>query len=272
MQHIERGKWYKLFIDNWYSSIPLASLSMSQGIAVLGTVRSNRLRNCKMIPDAELRKKRRGSMEIKLASEDNIELRVIKWFDNRPVTMLTTFEAVEPIKQVRRWDKKDRKEIFVECPSAVMIYNKNMGGVNLLDGFLSYYRIPVRSKKWYHRLIWHFVDLCIVQSWILYKNDALLLEGKSIAITPKRGRPSCSIDAAYEAKKKKGPTAPIPSNVVRTDGYNHLPKFSEKKGRCRKPGCKEIAMVICSKCNVRHHQIASLTFTHSSNYNLLYFL
>ena len=85
--------------------------------------------------------------------------------------MLTTFEAVEPIKQVRRWDKKDRKEIFVECPSAVTIYHKNMGGVDLLDGFLSYYRIPVRSKKWYHRLIWHFFDLCIVQSWILYKKD-----------------------------------------------------------------------------------------------------
>ena len=276
LQHIERGKWYKLFIDNWYISIPLASLLMSQGIAVLGTVRSNRLRICKMIPDAELRKKGRGSMEIKLASEDNIELRVIKSFDDRPVTMLTTFEAVEPIKQVR-WDKKDRKEIFVECPSAVMIYNKNMGGVDLLDGFLSYYRIPVRSKKWYHRLIWHFFDLCIVQSWILYKKDvtekdslglklfklavadALLLEGKSIVITPKRGRPSRSIDAAYEAKKKKGPTAPIPSNVVRTDGYNHLLKFPEKKGRCRKPGCKGIPRVICSKCNVHlFHTIIKL--------------
>ena len=56
--------------------------------------------------------------------------------------------AVEPTSQVRRWDRKGKNiELFVECPSSVAIYNKSMIGVDLLDGLLNYYHIPVRSKK-----------------------------------------------------------------------------------------------------------------------------
>ena len=35
---------------------------------------------------------------------DGAELRAIKWFDNRAVSILTTYEAVEPMIQVKRWD------------------------------------------------------------------------------------------------------------------------------------------------------------------------
>ena len=42
-----------------------------------------------------------------------------------------------------------------------------MGGVNLL----SYYRIPVKFKKRYHCLIWHFLNVACIQIW-LYKKDA----------------------------------------------------------------------------------------------------
>ena len=75
-----------------------------------------------------------------------MELQAIKWFDNRAVNILTTFEAVVPTVQVKRWDRK-KKELLIDCPSAVAKYNKNMGGVDLLHGLLSYYRIPVKSKK-----------------------------------------------------------------------------------------------------------------------------
>ena len=168
--------------------------------------------------------------------------------------MLTTYEVVEPTRQFRRWDRKQKKEVFVECPSAVVTYNKSMGGVDLLDGLLSYYRIPVRSKKWYHRLIWHCLDVSVVQGWLLYRRDAgaekvlslkefkvsvaesLMKQGKRVST--KRGRPSMSVEAAHNAKKMKGPAAPIPNKSVRQDVYDHWPEFVDKKGRCRYPGCK----------------------------------
>ena len=109
-----------------------------------------------------------------------------------------------------------------------------MGGVDLLDSLLVLYRIPVRSKKWYHRLIFHFIDLLLEQSRLLYCRDAdenavvrkiqltilqfkievadsLILENKKCVTKP--GCPS--------QKKTHGPTAPIPSTAVSADDTGH---------------------------------------------------
>jgi hypothetical protein len=44
-----------------------------------------------------------------------------------------------------------------------------MGGVDTLDSLLGLYRIRVRSKKYYHRIFYHVVDLAVVNSWLLYR-------------------------------------------------------------------------------------------------------
>ena len=81
-----------------------------------------------------------------------------------------------------------------------------MGGLDVLDSLLSYYLIPVKPKKWYHRLIWHLLE-------------SMLCQKKAT-----RGRPPrLSTDASHSAKAKKGPAKPIPSRSIRTDGYKHWP-------------------------------------------------
>ena len=189
------------------------------------------------------------------------------------MTIFTTIEAVLPTTQVRRWDRKEKKELLIDCPSAVVRYSRNMGRVDLLDGLLSYYRIPVRSKKWYHRLIWHFLDVACVQVWLFYWKDTDAKDGMSLKLfkmsiaelllkqrKAKQGRPSTSsIDADHAAKAQRELVKPIPNKSVRTDGYEHWPEFSETKGRCRNPGCKVIPKVKCTKCDVR------LCFTTNSN-------
>ena len=124
LQHIPRHQWFKLFIDNWYTGVPLATTLMKQGIGMVGTVRANKLRNCQLPSNKTLRQKGRESAEIKICVSDNVELRAIKWFDNRVVTILTTFEAVVPSSQVKRWDHKEKKELLIDCSSAVVSYNK----------------------------------------------------------------------------------------------------------------------------------------------------
>ena len=74
---------------------------MKQGIAIVGTVHTNRLRNCQLSSDKTVRQKGRGSAEIKIWVNDNVKLWTIKWLDNRAVTILTTFEAVVPSSQVK---------------------------------------------------------------------------------------------------------------------------------------------------------------------------
>ena len=124
LQHIPWHQWFKLFIDNWYIGVPLATTLMKQGIGMVGTVPANRLRNCPLSSDKTLRQKGRGSAEIKICVSDNVEFWAIKWFYNRAVTTLTTFEAVVPSSQVKRWDPKEKKELLIDCPSAVVSSSK----------------------------------------------------------------------------------------------------------------------------------------------------
>lgn len=55
----------------------------------------------------------------------------------------------------------------------------------------------------------------------------------------------------FEAKKmRQGPTAPIPVPGVGMNATAHWIIMSEKRGRCRVPGCKDTLKTKCRKCNV----------------------
>ena len=160
-----------------------------------------------------------------------------------------------------------------------------MGGVDLLDGLLSLYRIHIRSKKWYHKLLYHFFDIAVVQSCLLYRQDLMFLSipeiewmplrsfkmsiANSLLVKDKsqrertRGRPSTSrLERDLSAKKKQlGPAAPIPNKSIRLDSFAHWPSYKcdGKHGRCKLPGCNKVTRVICSKCKV------NLCFTGKAN-------
>ena len=58
--------------------------------------------------------------------------------------------------------------IDVACPLAVKLYNQNMGGVDLADQMCKYYACTRRSRtRWYMRLFWFFLDLAIINAYVL---------------------------------------------------------------------------------------------------------
>ena len=158
----------------------------------------------------------------------------------------------------------------VPCPSIVSTYKKFMCGVDLLDSLLSLYRIHTRSKKWYHKLFFHFLDVTVVQSWLMYCRSITANEGKlklrefkmilanslmraGKSTSTKRGRPSLAdVEKQLQAKKRCGPAALVPTKAIRLDGLDHWPVFMEngKKGRCKNPGCEATTRIKCSKCGV----------------------
>lgn len=48
-------------------------------------------------------------------------------------------------------------------------YNKHIDHVDKSDMYKSCYEIDRKSKKWWHRIFWHFVDLTIVNTFIIFK-------------------------------------------------------------------------------------------------------
>src|SRR5277367_5911367 len=69
------------------------------------------------------------------------------------------------------------------------------------------------------------------------------------AALKRKGRPSTSsVQTEHTAKTHRGPAAPLPVPEVRKDGVGHWPVYVEKKGRCKRPGCKGIIKTQCIKC------------------------
>lgn len=101
LKHTERNKDQKLFIANWSTSIPLLKILMNQGIGVVGTVRSNHLKNRKMPSYKYMWQNKRGSFAMKIALVDNIELCTMKWIDHWSVIVLTSYETPQPLSKVK---------------------------------------------------------------------------------------------------------------------------------------------------------------------------
>ena len=54
-------------------------------------------------------------------------------------------------------------------PRGLALYNNNMGGVDLAGQLASYYRIWLRSRKWWHPVLWWLLNQCITQAWIVHR-------------------------------------------------------------------------------------------------------
>lgn len=144
------------------------------------------------------------------------------------------------------------------------MYNKHMGGVDLLDSHIGRHKIPMKSKKWYFRVFYHLLDLCIINGWIMFNNlveepnQKLMQKEYRIEVAETlcmlgqqketRGRPS-DIQSKIDAKKRKYPKSIVPPKDVRLDHIDHFPQWNEKRTRCKLPGCNGYTFVSCSKCN-----------------------
>lgn len=142
--------------------------------------------------------------------------------------MLSTYPGKGPVSTYKRFDTNAREHVEIECPNAVLHCNRHMGGIDLMDSFIG------RSKKWYLRIFYHLLDLCMVNAWLLYKR-VMTLEGRQKEIiqqsklrieiakclcnarikgTSKRGRPNCSLEQDIQSKRHRGHTQHVPPQEV----------------------------------------------------------
>ena len=54
-------------------------------------------------------------------------------------------------------------------PVIIRYYNRGMGGTDLFNQRLAYYRTSVKSRRWPHRIIFHFLLACAINAYILHK-------------------------------------------------------------------------------------------------------
>lgn len=190
----------------------------------------------------------RGCYE-ELFSNDG-RLCCVRWLDNKPVHILSTYLAASPLCVVNRWSKVAQARVDIDCPSCVREYNKNMGGVDLADMLLSLYRIDRRSKKYYNRIIYYLLGICTMNAWILYKENhpseklSLREFQKALSLSLMRaGKPATVITTGAQYNRAKTPID------LRFDGVDHMPVIKERQ-RCKMEGCGLKTQLFCMKCKV----------------------
>lgn len=251
---------HQLYYDNYFSSFQLLEILRDKGINAGGTIRIDRFANPPLLADKEMVKKGRGYSDSVVSRNEKVV--VVKWKDNKCVNMASNFMGIGKTNTAKRWDKILKKHIDVKRPEIISHYNGGMGGVDLLDQLISYYRVFIRSKKWPLRVIFHFVDFAICASWHEYRKDrkqlnipknkikdllsfrielsqAIIKVGNPTRLA-KRGRPKLvpesedvplrNIPASYEKR---------PCKDVRLDKTDHL---AEHDGKSQPTRCKKQQM------------------------------
>jgi len=259
-----------VYCDRYFTSINLIDFMLGKQIYVTGTLMRNRIPAAiaKVVDDKVLMKQGRGSCDVLVRQDKKVAF--VKWFDNKPINMASSVHAKIPEDICRRWSKKEKKYVEVKRPSIVRAYNAKMGGVDLCDRMISFYRMKARTKKWTVRTILHFVDLALVNSWLLYKEDKMkqktpakdILQFLAFRIEVAQfylavvddeifddSSAGDSDDGQPPAKRR---VTSIPAKAQRTSCARHMPEMDDIKNamRCRNSGCSGKTKVKCQSCKV----------------------
>ncbi|KAM7310521.1 piggyBac transposable element-derived protein 3 [Ixodes scapularis] len=212
------GKNHKVYADNLFTSLPLIRKLKEDGILYVGTCRANRLQGAdsKLEPLKDLKRKGRGSTSL-CTSSDNVT--VTRWLDNSLVHVVSSYAGRHPVGTTQRYNRKDKQVIDVERPYSVEIYNKHMGGVDLMDSVVALYRNDVRHKRGYLRIFYHLLNVTVVNAWFVWRWDmdadelmdhlefrsrvarSLIYSGEVAQSSNRRGRPSSGSPSAVKKKR-----------------------------------------------------------------------
>lgn len=250
-----------VYFDNYFTSLELVHLLRENyGIFSLGTIRQNRLKDAatKLLTEKALKKKGRGTFCQVVCNKN--KLSVVKWFDNKQVTLVSSYDDAYPVENIKRFSKEAKSRVDVKCPKIVKDYNRHMGGVDLADMLIALYRTGIRSHRWYMNIFSQLLDICINNAWLLRRRhdimtnttrkqdrlkdfryeiySGLLKRGRNVSVK--------ILDAIPDKAKIKKPVSERPCDDVRYDKYDHWPQITLYQ-RCKY--CKAgQASTMCTKC------------------------
>lgn len=259
------GKGQCIFFDNFFSDVSLSNFLLEKNTFSVGTIRPNR----KNYPKNLKCDKDMIQSEIDFAQCDDTS--IIKWKDRgtKSVSVISTMHNPLDTSEVSR-NNKDGTSKIVTCPNAIVDYNKYMGGVDRFDQLLETYNLSWKSRRWWMRIFFYFLDASIVNSYVIYKETLLLssphskpishlafrskLASNMIGYFSSRQKPGVSPSVYGQARKKdkRARTSSVPNRTKFSNLGEHLPikGTSRRCSFCSTSKNPKRSQIICRKCEV----------------------
>ena len=213
-----------------------------KGFKATGTFRTDRTNGCPLKCVKEFKKMDRGDHQY-FTSGNQIEL--IRWNGNNVATIGSNVLSVQPVGTVKQW-KRGKGSVNVSQPHASKMYNKCVGGVDLVDRTLSDLRPSFSGKKWYRSLIINALNLGFVYCWRL----------RQLCTKPKGDQKSfcwavvqVALMKVHNKVPRPGPSFAI-SDEARFDGKGHYPAPGPVRNCVL---CKKNCRNMCEECSKSLH-------------------
>ena len=133
VENIPQNENFKVFFDNYFTSIELLLELKALGMYSLGVVKSSQMTGTVLNPKSSMQKERKGSMDSRVTEPE--EIVVVCWYSNSSVNVASTFLWIGTTNVVNRWSTKEKTFFPADQPETVKAYNDFMCGVDKM-GFL----------------------------------------------------------------------------------------------------------------------------------------
>lgn len=202
------------------------------------------------------------------------KLHSCSWWDKKAVNMLSSFPTYKKVINRNEKDAKTGAHVVTKLvrPTNIGWYNKGMGCTDLMHQLVSYYRTSVKTKRWPHTIIFHFLLVSVINAWILFKECHQLRRGQENVtlfsfimnvvdeMCPQLTTtlPVLLADAEIHFAPKHRRETGIISNEKRLKGQHFpfsLPTLDPNTGQynrklCSNPSCTMRTTTFCKTCGV----------------------
>ena len=156
-------------------------------------------------------------------------------------------------------------------PAIVEMYNRFMGGIDLLDMMTSMCKYNLKLRRWYLYVFWHTVTIALVNAWLLQRRHQeqsgknaptpalrkfqAMVAGCLTTVGKKNTGRSLRLGGSQTSPSSEptrrvatsSPSAQV-SELLRFDGIDHLPQHTAERQRQRCKICRSAVHFSYNKC------------------------
>lgn len=194
--HLSKYLSFNLYLDNYYTTLPLVATPCKKGIGACGT-------SCTSSKDfsPELIIPKNALSKLNFHYRAGVVTRGITtmlWIDNAPVSLMTSIHQLkgrksEVLKEQHKPGPKSSNaagvkkamvfsegvwKTLLDIPVCINDYNHHMGGVDIAEQYRSYYDTQLMSRRTWFPIFICCTDTALINAFIIFSDLGLVLKHK----------------------------------------------------------------------------------------------